>query len=228
MNVPPPRLFDLSGNARPAARWVTAGLAAGALICACGLAAPATSSMPDNLGLCPTLAQAKTTSLVKNGMVTISAADYCEAVNDAFDTIGVTGYKATLTKGTDSVTLDMDIRKGTQLVGFIEFCLAEEDNSWITYRERNSSKTFNVMALVVFGDGDDGAEYFVYTAIAMALAIDPSLDKWDAQKIISYLVDNAERKDNGDFYYQTKNNGIRYALVVSDGDFYLLIGCSKA
>ena len=184
--------------------------------------------MPDNLGLCPTLAQAKTTSLVKNGMVTISAADYCEAVNDAFDTIGVTGYKATLTKGTDSVTLDMDIRKGTQLVGFIEFCLAEEDNSWITYRERNSSKTFNVMALVVFGDGDDGAEYFVYTAIAMALAIDPSLDKWDAQKIISYLVDNAERKDNGDFYYQTKNNGIGYGLLVSDGDFYLFIDCSKA
>ena len=184
--------------------------------------------MPDNLGLCPTLAQAKTTSLVKNGMVTISAADYCEAVNDAFDTIGATGYKATLTKGTDSVTLDMDIRKGTQLVGFIEFCLAEEeeDSSWITYRERNSSKTFNGMFLVVFGDGDDGAEYFVYTAIAMALAIDPSLDKWDAQKIISYLVDNAECKDNGDLYYQTKNNGIRYALLVSDGDFYLLIDCS--
>ena len=47
------------------------------------------------------MAQAKTTSLVKNDMVTISAADYCEAVNDAFDTIGVTGYKATLTKGGD-------------------------------------------------------------------------------------------------------------------------------
>lgn len=160
-------------------------------------------------------------------MVTISAADYCDRVNDAFDAIGTTEYKASLTKGTDGTTLDMDIRKGTKLVGYVEFCLSEKDKSWITYRERNSDKTFNDMLLTVFDD-DDSAEYFVYTTIAMAMAIDPSLDKWDAQEIASYLADNAELQNDGKYFSSGKQNGIRYSFMLSDGVFFLLVDCSKA
>lgn len=183
--------------------------------------------MPDALGLSPAVAQAKTTSLVKNGMVTISAADYCEAVNDAFDTIGATGYKATLTKASDGVHLFMDIRKGTQFVGSIVFLSAEGD-SGITYRERNSSKTFNKMFLTIFDGDDDYAEYFSYTTRAMALAIDPSLDERGALKIMAYLSSNAEREDDGNFYCVTENNGIIYGFMLSDGNLLLLIDCSKA
>lgn len=200
----------------------------GALICGCSLVTPATSSTPDNLGLSPTLAQAKTSSLAKNGMVTISAADYCERVNDAFDAIGTTDYKATLTKGTNGITLDMDIRKGRQLVGYVEFCLDNRDGSWLTYRERSSNKTFNDMLLTIFDDGDNDAEYFVYSAIAMSMAIDPSLDKWDAQIIISRLIDKAELQDDGTFYSGGKNNDIIYGFLMSNGTSCLLIDCSNA
>lgn len=92
-----------------------------------------------------------------------------------------------LTKGVDGKTLDMDIRYKSQLVGYAEFALSGVDDSWISYRERNSSKAFN-QTLAMWFEDDDSAEYCFCVSLAMMMAADPSLSKSDAIDFMSSLV----------------------------------------
>ena len=212
-----------------------AGLSCALLACTMGLALPAEST-PQGLDLfssTPAFAKSSNTSsssksYVKNGMFTFSASEYVDRVNDALKDLGQSNYSVNLTKGVDGKTLDMDIRYKSELVGFAEFSLSDVDDSWISYRERNSSKAFNQTFAVWFED-DDSAEYCFCVSLAMMMAADPALSKSDAVDFMSSLVDNFEPYNkNGKQYAvsEDRHNNIWYCLIInSDGAISLGIDC---
>lgn len=213
-----------------------AGLSCALLACTMGLALPATSA-PQGVDLfASTPALAKSTSsstysksYVKGNMFTLSASEYADRINDMFKELGQPDYSVSLTKNPDGKSLDMDIRYKSRLVGFAEFCLSDVDNSWIGYRERNSSKTFNTVLGMWFED-DDSAEYCFFTSLAMMMAADPSLSKYNATMLMSSLVSDLDLVDeNGEEYAISgqRQGDIWYCLIInSDGSASLAVDCS--
>lgn len=211
-----------------------AGLSCALLACTMGLALPATSAPQDfdPFGATPAFAKSSNTSsssksYVKNGMFTFSASEYADRVNDALKDLGQSDYSVNLTKGADEKTLDMDIRYKSQLVGYAEFSLSDVDDSWISYRERNSSKAFN-QTLAMWFEDDDSAEHCYYVSLAMMMAADPSLSKTDALIFMSSLINNFEtRNKNGEQYAISldRRNNIIYSLIITDGAISLVIDC---
>lgn len=211
-----------------------AGLAAALLLGGLGLTLPAQDVVGG--GVAPvSVAQAKTsnlssygssTSIVKNGVFAISASEYTDRVNAAFEALGQPDYKVSLTKGVDGKTLDMDIRYKSELVGFAEFCWSDESNSWIGYGKRDSGKAFDYI-LAQWFSGDDMAEYGCYSIMALTMAADPSLDKYDAQTILNYLIDNAESIKDGYLGSSGHQNGIKYGFMITpSGSPAFTIDCS--
>ena len=212
-----------------------AGLSCALLACTMGLALPAESA-PQGLDLfssTPAFAKSSNTSsssksYVKNGMFTFSASEYVDRVNDALKDLGQSDYSVNLTKGVDGKTLDMDIRYKSELVGFAEFNLSDVDDSWISYCERNSSKAFNKTLAMWFED-DDSAEHSLIVSLAMMMAADPSLSKYDAVDFMSSLVDSFEtRNKNGEQYKVSgdHHNNIWYCLIIDpEGRISLAIDC---
>lgn len=209
--------------------WLAAALLLGGL----GLALPAQNAANGN-GLVG-VAQAKTsglssynsgTSTVENGLFAISASEYADRVNAAFEEIGRPDYKVSLTKSVDGTTLDMDIRYKSKLVGVARFRSAGVDDSYLSYSERNSNKAFDNILTTWFYD-DDIAAYSYYSITAMTMAADSSLDKHDAQGVSIYLAYNVDTIRDGYFGSTDRLNGIRYTLVIdSDGNCFFSIDCS--
>lgn len=246
MSIPPPQV-PTHGDRLSGAKAVhkglgglptcaKAGLSCALLACTMGLALPATS-MPQSIDLlASTPALAKSTSsstysksYVKGNMFTLSASEYADRINDMFKELGQSDYSVSLTKNPDGKSLDMDIRYKSRLVGFAEFCLADVNNSWINYRERDSSKTFNRVLAIWFED-DDSAEYCFFTSLAMMMAANPSLSKYNATMLMSSLVSDLDLFDEDGKGYAIsgqRQGDIWYCLIInSDGSASLAVDCS--
>ena len=246
MSIPPPQaptLGDRPGGTKTMRRPLVslptgakAGLSCALLACTMGLALPA-ASMPQGIDLLastPALAKSSSTSTysksyVKDNMFTLSAREYAVRINDMFEELGQPDYAVNLTKNPDGKSLDMDIRYKSRLVGFAEFCLADVNNSWIGYCERGSSKAFNKVLAIWFED-DDSAEYCFFTSLAMMMAADPSLSKYNATMLMSSLVSDLDLFDEDGKEYAIsgqRQGDIWYCLIInSDGSATLAVDCS--
>ena len=122
----------------------------------------------------------------------------------------------------DNGDLDLDIKKSSKLIGIAWFTVADEDG-WVSYSDRNKSETFNEV-LVLIGDSVNEDEYTITTLLALFMASDPTLDIDDAYDMSGDILDELE--DDGEIGFITKN-GITYALMLYDGDSWVIrVDCS--
>ena len=207
---------------------VVAGCLAGLVLCGAMMVVPASPSnqWPQ---LAPDTAMAKTsttTSIVKNGMFTISASDYQKRLDDAYYLVYKKGngshYTTIQKEDEDEGTLDVYVKKGSKALCYAEFTTANKDNYWVDYSDRNKSGTFNEV-FFFFGNGNDTEECVAHTSVAAIMASDPSISYSEAYDMAYDLA--SDYSDSGTIG-SVKKNGIEYMLVNFNNRFSLVVDCS--
>ena len=207
----------------------TAGCLAGLMLCGAMAAMPTEIQSNTTNGLAsPSVAWAKTStsksSIVKNGMFTISASDFVDRMDSGFKDInastGECNLKASGTKSFDDTTFDMDIRRGSKLIGFARFS-KDEGDSEVSYMQRNASNSFSRVAINL-SDTADTSDVVCLT-LAAVMAADPTLTLSDA---IDVMTECLESVDVFEDYGGTKNNGIIYMLMPTSSGCLFVIDCS--
>ena len=214
------------------ARAVTAGCLAGLMLCG------AMATMPVGIqdeavdGLtAPSVAWAKgsttKTSIVKNGTFTISASDFVDRMDAGFKEIDALtedcNLKASGTKSYDDKTFDMDIKKGSKLVGFARFS-KDKGDSEVSYAQRNiSNGSFSRVTISIFDTAETSD--IGYITLAATMAADPTLTLSDA---VELMTDCLESIDVFEDYGGAVKNGITYLLARTSTGCLFAIDCSNS
>ena len=204
---------------------IMAGSLAGLMLCGAGLAAPISESF-DASGLTPVVAQAKTNTMVKNHTFTSSPLEFQAMLEAALSDLGeledVT-YTTAMSKDDDGAA-KLDVKKGSKTLACVEFTIYDKDDYWVSYVDRKEKKSFDT-AIAFFRDCSDRDECIAYTSLALIMVADPSLDIDDALALAYDLPDvNLDRDGNG--FNSVEKNGIKYSLVVYNGDWLLFVSCA--
>ncbi len=214
------------------ARAVTAGCLAGLMLCGAMATMPAgiQSEAADGLTT-PNVAWAKggttKTSIVKNGMFTISASDFVDRMDAGFKEIDALtdecDLKASGTKSYDDKTFDMDIKKGSKLVGFARFS-KDKGDSEVSYAQRNTgSSSFSRVTISIF-DTVESSD-LAHITLAATMAADPTLTLPDAVEVITDCVESIDVFED---YGGAVKNGITYLLVPTPSGYLFAIDCSNS
>lgn len=204
---------------------IMAGCLAGLMLCGAGLAAPISASFDASV-LAPVIAQAKTDTMVKNHMFTSSPSEFQAMLEAALSDLGeledVT-YTTAMSKDDDGAA-KLDVKKGSKTLACVEFTIYDKDDYWVSYVDRKEKKSFDT-AIAFFRDCSDREECIAYTSLALIMIADPSLNIDDALALAYDLPDvNLDRDGNG--FNSVEKNGIKYSLVVYNGDWSLFVSCA--
>ena len=204
---------------------IMAGSLAGLMLCGVGLAAPISEGF-DTGALMPAIAQAKTSTMVKNHMFTSSPSEFQAMLEAALSDLGEMGdvtYTTAMSKDDDGAA-KLDVNKGSKTLACVEFTIYDKDDYWVSYADRKEKKSFDT-AIAFFRDCSDREECIAYTSLALIMIADPSLDIDDALALAYDLPDvNLDRDGNG--FNSVEKNGIKYSLVVYNGDWSLFVSCA--
>lgn len=204
---------------------IMAGSLAGLMLCGVGLAAPISGSFDASV-LAPVIAQAKTDTMVKNHMFTSSPSEFQAMLETALSDLGELGdvtYTTAMSEDDDGAA-KLDVNKGSKTLACVEFTIYDKDDYWVSYADRKEKKSFDT-AIAFFRDCSDREECIAYTSLALIMVADPSLDIDDALALAYDLPDvDLDRDGNG--LNSVEKNGIKYSLVVYNGDWSLFVSCA--
>lgn len=204
---------------------IMAGSLAGLMLCGAGLAAPISGGFDASV-LAPVIAQAKTDTMVKNHMFTSSPSEFQAMLETALSDLGELSdvtYTTAMSKDDDGAA-KLDVNKGSKTLACVEFTIYDKDDYWVSYVDRKEQKSFDT-AIAFFRDCSDREECIAYTSLALIMVADPSLDIDDALALAYDLPDvDLDRDGNG--LNSVEKNGIKYSLVVYNGDWSLFVSCA--
>ena len=204
---------------------IMAGSLAGLMLCGAGLAAPISDGF-DVGTFTPAIAQAKTNTMVKNHTFTSSPSEFQTMLETALSDLGELGdatYPTAMSEDDDGAA-KLDVNKGSKTLACVEFTIYDKDDYWVSYADRKEKKSFDT-AIAFFRDCSDREECIAYTSLALIMVADPSLDVDDALALAYDLPDvDLDRDGNG--LNSVEKNGIKYSLVVYNGDWSLFVSCA--
>lgn len=204
---------------------IMAGSLAGLMLCGAGLAAPISDGF-DVGTFTPSIAQAKTSAMVKNHMFTSSPSEFQAMLETALSDLGELSdvtYTTAMSEDDDGAA-KLDVNKGSKTLACVEFTIYDKDDYWVSYVDRKEKKSFDT-AIAFFRDCSDREECIAYTSLALIMIADPSLDIDDALAL-AYDLPDVDLDKNGNGLNSVEKNGVKYSLVVYNGDWSLFVSCA--
>lgn len=147
--------------------------------------------------------KADMTSFVGDGKFTISAADYCERLEDAFATVtDSSSIKVGIEKSSDGETTGLKITHGSKTIAYGLF-FSDSSTSLAQSMTRSEDAVQNI---VIYFESGTGSTYIAASIISTVEACDPSLSSTEARSVATDCLDG-----------QVEKNGITYTMTKSDG-----------
>lgn len=144
------------------------------------------------------------TSFLGDGMFSISPKGFIERLNEEFsDLPNCSSMKASYELDNSGIGLELQIKNGSKIAGIGGFY--SDSSSQLLFSYLGSENCFNNIVMYF-----ESSDYAAATALATIQAIDPTLSFSDAKEIGAACVDSP-----------TVKNGITYAIVASDGEYWL-------
>ena len=144
------------------------------------------------------------TSFLGDGMFSISPKGFIERLNEEFsDLPNYSSMKASYELDDSGIGLELQIKNSSKLAGIGGFF--SDSSSQLLFSYLGSENCFSNIVMYF-----ESSDYAAATALATIQAIDPTLSFSDAKEIGAACVDAP-----------TVKNGITYAIVASDGEYWL-------
>lgn len=144
------------------------------------------------------------TSFVGDGMFSISPKGFIERLNEEFSNIpNCSSMNADYELDDSGTGLELHINNGSKIAGIGGFF--SDSSSQILFSYLGSENCFKNIVMYF-----ESSDYAAATALATIQAIDPTLSFSDAKEVGATCVDTP-----------TVKNGVTYAIVASDGEYWL-------
>lgn len=151
-----------------------------------------------------TRSEKEITSFVGDGMFSISPKGFVERLNEEFSTLpNCSSMNADYELDDSGMGLELQIKNGSKIAGIGGFF--SDSSSQLLFSYLGSENCFKNIVMYF-----ESSDYAAATALATIQAIDPTLSFSDAKEVGAACVDSP-----------TVKNGITYAIVASNGEYWL-------